>query len=798
MAVIQNGENETSGGRAVELSEIALPGHKSLAARLIKYTGQPERLPESLLLSLRQSFGEKGLNVRLFAYIDLDARYKLSEGWLILLSQKIVYAYWEDEKWSMKVAKLSILGRVYEAQALSCNRLFVLGKQDSVLLSVRYSHRQARSVGLIKFILEEEIKRLSMSVKPDEESYQGVSLSSGSAEQIYQRETLFAVSEAQSSVAGGQMAVVWRLLGCLKPYRWQVLAGMGAAILMTAVSLVPAYLTGYMIDHVIKPFELGSMTKAQALHLTWVTIAGLTCIYLLREFFGWIRLRKMSVLGEYVARDLRNQVYAHLHKLSLSFFSSKQTGSLISRVGSDTDRIWDFIAFGVVEVTTSIMMLLGLAIVLMHLDWQLGLLVTLPVPLVLWIIYRHGQHMEGLFLRAWRKWSHLTDCLSDTIPGIRVVKAFHRHTDETKKFQSRNSDVVGEFNRIHGAWTTFWPALMLVIHTIVLAVWFFGVPRVIGTLALDQISTPLTAGVFVSFVLYLTMFTQPIEIIGQMARMVNRATSSAHRVFEVLDTEPQIVEVMNPVKIDHLQGNVEFCNVSFSYDGIRKVIKNMSFKVNSGEMIGLVGPSGGGKTTVTHLMARFYEADSGQILIDGVNICSLDMAMYRKQLGMVLQDPYLFHGTVLENIRYAKPEADLDEVVEAARAANAHDFICRLTHGYDTIVGERGQSLSGGERQRVSIARAILRNPRILILDEATSAVDTETERKIQEALDRLVSGRTVFAIAHRLSTLASADRILVIKEGEIRELGHHKELMQTPNGIYRNLVNMQSELARV
>jgi ATP-binding cassette subfamily B protein len=376
---------------------------------------------------------------------------------------------------------------------------------------------------------------------------------------------------------------------------------------------------------------------------------------------------------------------------------------------------------------------------------------------------------------------------------MRVVKAFNQEKRETQRFNERNQDVMGEFNRIHALWTTFWPILMFMVHGTTVAVWVFAVPRLLG--GVDGSAPTLSTGVFVSFLLYTTMFIGPIEIIGQMARIMNRATTSAHRVFEVLDTEPEIVDTRDAVKLEPVHGKVEFENVTFGYDGVRQVIRGMSFEVAPGDMIGLVGPSGGGKTTVVNLIARFYDATGGVIRIDGVDIQHLDTGHYRRQIGMVLQDPYLFHGTVLGNIRYGLPEASFDEVVDAARAANAHDFICRLAHGYDTVVGERGQTLSGGERQRVSIARAILHDPRILILDEATSSVDTETERNIQEAMDRLVAGRTVFAIAHRLSTLRRASRLLVIKNGQIAEAGTHAELLAQDDGVYRRLYDMQREL---
>jgi ATP-binding cassette, subfamily B, bacterial len=342
---------------------------------------------------------------------------------------------------------------------------------------------------------------------------------------------------------------------------------------------------------------------------------------------------------------------------------------------------------------------------------------------------------------------------------------------------------------VHRAWTTFWPLLMLAVHATTVLVWAFALPRLLGH------GHPLSAGVFVSFLLYTTMFVAPIEIIGQMARTVNRATSSAHRVFEVLDSEAEVRDTDQAVQLTPVQGRVTFENVTFAYDGVRQVLRGVSFDVAPGELIGLVGPSGGGKSTVVNLVARFYDATGGSVKIDGVDVRHLDTGHYREQLGMVLQDPYLFHGTVMDNIRYSMPDASLQTVVAAAKAANAHDFICKLGQGYDTVVGERGHTLSGGERQRISIARAILHDPRILILDEATSAVDTETERQIQEALERLTEGRTVFAIAHRLSTLRRASRLFVIEHGRLAEAGTHAELLAKPAGIYRRLYEMQVQL---
>jgi ATP-binding cassette subfamily B protein len=562
---------------------------------------------------------------------------------------------------------------------------------------------------------------------------------------------------------------------------------MGAATLITLVSLIPPWLAGYVLDRLVVPARGGTLPLERAALLAWIAVSAMALVFLVRQAAAWIRLRLMAIMGEWVARDLRTELYEHLQELSLAFFSRKKTGSIITRVSADTDRLWEFVAFGVVDVSLSCVMLIGLGTVLVTLDWRLGLAMVLPVPLFCWLIFRHGESINRLFLRAWRKWSRVTDVLSDTIPGIRVVKAFHQEEREVRRFGERNEDVTAEFNRIHRMWTGFWPLLMLGVHATTVLVWVLAVPRLLGTGG-----PALTTGTFVSFLLYATMFIAPIEVIGQMARTMNRATTSAHRVFEILDTEPDVVDAPEPVRLEPVLGRVQFDHVQFAYDGVRQVLKGVSFDVVPGELIGLVGPSGGGKTTVVNLIARFYDVTGGGVKIDGVDVRALDSGHYRRQIGMVLQDPYLFYGTVLENIRYGKPDATLEEVIAAARAANAHDFILKLTHGYDTLVGERGQTLSGGERQRVSIARAILHNPRILILDEATSSVDTETERHIQEALERLVAGRTVFAIAHRLSTLRKASRLFVIEDGRLVETGTHAELLRMHDGKYRRLHELQ------
>jgi ATP-binding cassette, subfamily B, bacterial len=744
-----------------------------------RYTDQPERLPQDLR---RQIEARTGAPTVLYALADLDARMRLARTWVALGPREIAIARASADAgdWQIELIDRTRVRAVRKRQGLSSNALTLLGEPDEPALAVlRFSHRQRIPVENIAFVLEEAL--LDRSVE------------AGDADVEYIDGVAKPVREAQALVARREIAVLWRLLAYLKPYRRQLVIGMTAAAGITLFSLAPPFIAGRMIDGVIEPVQSGALSLADGAWIAWIAVAALALVHLLKAACSWLRLRVMSVLGELVARDLRTQLYEHLQSLSLAFYSRKKTGSLITRVSADTDRLWEFLALGIIDVSLAVLVLIGLGGILIWLDWRLGLVMTLPLPLLFWAIYAHGERLNALFVRAWRKWSAVTDVLSDTIPGMRVVKAFHQERYESARFNVRNFAVTEEFTRIHRRWTSFWPVLLLAIHTMTVTVWVFALPRLLG----QPDTVALSAGTFVAFLLYMTMFVAPIEIVGQMARIANRATSSAHRVFEVLDTEPDIIEADAPVKLEPMRGHVCFEDVSFGYDGVRQVIRGVSFEVKPGETIGIVGPSGGGKSTLVNLLARFFDVTSGRVLIDGVDLRTLDIGSFRGQLGMVLQDPYLFHGTVAENICYGVDGAGEADIVAAAVAANAHDFICRLDHGYDTIVGERGHTLSGGERQRVSIARAILRDPKLLILDEATSSVDTENERRIQEALDRLTAGRTVIAIAHRLSTLRRADRILVIEDGRIAEQGTHRELLADAQGTYRRLYDMQRELVQ-
>src|SRR5438034_2219955 len=483
---------------------------------IARYADQPPRLPPELRRLVEA--GWHGAPVQLYALADLDHTLRLTESWVALGPTHLAVARHAGAGWEIRSFARASIQALHEAPGLSANTLTIHGPPDDPPLAVlRYTHRQRRGFENLRFVLEEALD--------------GRPVAPADADEAYAASVARPIRDAQALVAGRQVAVIRRLLGYLAPYRRRLTLGMAAATLITLVSLVPPYLAGYVIDRVVRPAQEGRLDGGRAAMIAWLAVAAMALVYVVRQAAALVRLRLMAVLGEWVARDLRAELYEHLQRLSLAFFSRKRTGSLITRVSADTDRLWDFLAFGVVDVSLSLVMLAGLGAVLVSLDRRLGLVMTLPVPLFCWLIYRHSEDITRLFIRAWRKWSRVTDVLSDTIPGIRVVKAFNQEQREIERFGERNQDVTAEFNRIHASWTKFWPLLMLGVHAMTVAVWVFAVPRLLGN------GAQLPVGTFVSFLLYTTMCAAPIEVIGQMARTINRATTSAHRVFEVLDTE---------------------------------------------------------------------------------------------------------------------------------------------------------------------------------------------------------------------------------------------------------------------
>jgi ATP-binding cassette subfamily B protein len=591
-----------------------------------------------------------------------------------------------------------------------------------------------------------------------------------------------ACGQCGTSIAKSPVRSLFRLLSIAKSYWFMSLLGVILTLAATASGLITPYLTMPLLDDILIPYQNGK--PAQVNMIPWYLL-GLAGASVLAWLLTWAEMYVMSWVSESVSAELRDRTYSHLQKLSLEYFGGKRTGDLISRVSSDTDRICYFLSVYVLDFFTDVLMLVMTAIILLKINFNLALVTLCPLPFIAFSVFRVQERLGRGFSLANRAWADMTSVLADTIPGIRVVKAFAQEEREIQRFRRSNNRVLRVNNQVNKVWAYFTSVVVLLTDLGVLIIWFYGVKRVFDH--------SITVGVLTAFVAYISRFYGRLDSMSRMVSATQRAAASAQRVFGVLDRVPKVAEAKDPVHPGRLAGGIEIHQVSFRY-GTRPILKNLNLSIRPGEMIGLVGQSGAGKTTLINIVCRFYDVSEGAILVDGVDIRSYPIGEYRRCVGLVLQEPFLFFGTIAENIAYGRPDASRDEIIAAARAARAHEFILRMPNGYDSLVGERGQFLSGGERQRVSIARALLIDPRILILDEATSSVDTETEREIQLALANLIMGRTTIAIAHRLSTLQKADRLVVMERGEIIEVGPHDELLEK-GGAYARLHQAQLDM---
>ncbi len=567
---------------------------------------------------------------------------------------------------------------------------------------------------------------------------------------------------------------LFRLWRFAKPYQWQLLSGFLLMLGSTAATLVPPYLTIPLMDKVLIPYQNGVPIDFGL--VAWL-LAGLLGSALLAWGLGWAKTYILALVSERIGADLRTLTYQHLLNLSLEYFGGKRTGDLMSRIGSESDRICVFLSLHLLDFATDVLMIAMTAVILFSINPWLALATLLPLPFIVWMIHNVRDRLRTGFEKIDRVWSEVSNVLADTIPGIRVVKAFAQEGREAERFRAANQHNLQVNDRINKIWSLFSPSVSLLTEIGLLVVWAFG----IWLVSHDQISV----GVLLAFLAYISRFYARLDSMSRIVSVTQKSAAAAKRIFDILDHVSSVPEPLNPVHLEQVAGGIKIRDGGFRY-GNRAVIKGLNLSIAPGEMIGLVGHSGSGKSTLVNLMCRFYDVSEGAISLDGVNIRALPIAEYRRNIGLVLQEPFLFFGSIAENIAYGKPDAGRAEIVAAARAAHAHEFILRLPHGYDSLVGERGQGLSGGERQRISIARALLIDPRILILDEATASVDTETEQEIQKALDNLVQGRTTIAIAHRLSTLHKANRLVVMDKGEIVEIGNHDELMEKQGHYYR------------
>ena len=586
-----------------------------------------------------------------------------------------------------------------------------------------------------------------------------------------------------------RLATLQRITSYLKPYKGHVILLAIVSLILMGTALIPPMLTRQIVDGVFIPKEGNTDSMDERLTLLGLLVLAMVGIRVLNWGMEWAHGWTVSWLGARITADIRNRLYQQLELLSLQFYDRRQVGAVMSRVTRDAGRLQEFLVEGLPYLIINALTIIGILGILFWMHWLLGLLILVPVPFILVWGVIFWKRMRLYFNKWDQAWSDIMAAVNETLSGVRVVKAFAQEVREIASFGVRNKKIRQLAIRTEINWEIFFATTTFLTSFGMLIMWLFG--------GREVIRDALTLGTLLAFYAYMWSLYEPIEWFGEVNSWMTRAFAGAERIFEVIDTPAEAYRDPDAHPISDIRGEVSFKAVTFGYDKSKPVLHEINLDVTPGEMVGLVGRSGVGKTTTVNLICRFYDVDQGIIEIDGVPIQKIRLENLRSQIGIVPQEPFLFSGTIAENISYGKPGASFEEIMEAAITANAHNFIVSKPDGYDTQVGERGGELSGGEKQRVAIARAILHDPKILILDEATSSVDVETEKQIQEAIARLTQGRTTFAIAHRLSTLRNADRLVILEGGRIVEIGTHNELMEK-KGIFYELVQLQQQTSEI
>jgi len=560
----------------------------------------------------------------------------------------------------------------------------------------------------------------------------------------------------------------------LKPHLSYLILGFFCIIIYGSVNIAVPWLFKFLIDDVLKEGNL--------ILLNYLVV-GSVIAYLIKGIFNYGQIYFLTGLGEKVVFNIRNDIYKHLQGLSLSFFERRSTGDLMSRLTNDVGIIQQGVTKGFANLTLQPFIIIGIVGFMIYIDWQLALVSFAALPLVAYAVSVFGKKMRKVSNNIQKRLGEVTSILQETLSAIHIVKAFNMEKKEISRFTYANEKTLAANLRGVQIKAALLPIIELIVSAgLALFLWFGGRQVLAGR---------LTIGELVAFLTYIGMLWSPINVLSDNYHLLQKAFGAADRIFEIVDVEERINEAEDAVEIPKIKGEVIFRDVNFAYIESEEVLSDINLEVSSGEMVALVGQSGAGKTTLANLIPRFYDIDSGKLLIDGYDIKGVTIQSLRKQIGIVPQETILFRGTIAYNILYGSEDKSIEQIVAAAKQANAHEFIIEMTNGYQTDIGERGVSLSGGQRQRIAIARAILKDPRILILDEATSSLDTSSEALVQQALERVMMNRTTFVIAHRLSTIIKADKIVALENGSIVEIGTHNELMDKKN-YYYNLYQKQ------
>ena len=574
---------------------------------------------------------------------------------------------------------------------------------------------------------------------------------------------------------------LFRLLGFIMPYKTQAVLLITLTLFTAMLQLAPPYIIKFIIDDVLTTGQ-----SADQLYFYVGLLFGLSVILWVSEIVrSWLN----TWVGFRAIEDLRTGLFGALQLLPLRFYDKRKIGSLISRMNNDSELVEDYMIFDAPFILSNAVMVIGIIILLFTMNWELALFVLLPVPPIIIVAFLVWDYLEDYWRRWSIQWGRLSTHISESINGIRVIKAFSQEAYEGERFEEHNQLLRKASVSSERSWLVFFLMTNFFMSFGAFFVWYFG--------GLQILDNKLQLGELMAFIAYIWMLYAPLQWFSDYYSFIVRAFAGAERIFEIIDANREPFDQTDAVPMPLIKGHVNFKKAAFAYDPGKNVLRDIDLEVRPNEMIGLVGESGVGKSTLINLITRFYDASRGSIEIDGVDIRDIRLADLRSQIGLVAQQSFLFNGTIAENIAYSKQDASFEEILRASYAANAHEFIIKKPDGYDMLVGEQGRRLAGGEKQRIAIARAILHDPKILILDEATSSLDTATEKKIQEAIARLVAGRTTFAIAHRLSTLRAANRLVVLEAGRIAETGSHTELMAR-KGIFYRLVKTQQESSAI
>ena len=737
-------------------------------------TSYQERMPDALADRCREALRE-GETIRIAAATDLTEELRFEERWLVVTDQRLMRfdsngastgngdatIEFSDAK-SAAVEELVGSGRIN----------VVIGNEEIEVL--RYTATQRAKFARIA-------RGIDQLIKDDPVDMQG----EVDRTRCGKCDRLLPEPNGICSACTNRLAMMGRIARYALPFKGRIAMMVFLSLLFTLAELGPPYIMRYIIDGVL---VADVDAREDALTFLYYLVGAFAIVRLGSYVLEIFRDRLSVWLGGRVIVSVREDLYENLSRLNMKFYNKRQVGSLISRVSNDTESMMWFLVDGVPYIITNLLLMVGILVLLFITSWQLTLLVLIPIPLLV----TGGWYFWIRLIRAFRtkyyRWGKLVGLAGEMLSSVRVVKTFVQEKREMRRFRSSNEGVFrGDYESEKEAAVFFSTVSMLTSSGLIL-VWYYG-----GSAIIDD---TFTLGALMMFIAYLWMLYEPLRWFGELNTWSSRAMSGAEKVFEIVDTPAETEDRDVPVEMDDVKGEVKFSDVVFAYEAGKPVLHDINLHVQPGEMIGLVGKSGSGKTTMTNLLCRFYDIDDGGLMIDGVPIRDISLKDLRRQIGVVLQDSYFFSGSVAENIRYSSPDASFEQIMRAARTANAHDFICAKPDGYDTQIGENGKELSGGEKQRLAIARAVIHDPSILILDEATSSVDTHTEKLIQEAIANLVKGRTTFAIAHRLSTLRRADRLVVLDAGRIVETGTHGELLGMKGHFYRMVETQRASTA--